>query len=162
MTGRRPPWPSGEAPTGRRSRRTTWLVGGGVVGLLAVGAGAWAAISFFQQGAQPAEALPSTTVAYASVDLDPSGSQKIDAFRTLDKFPAFKDQVGIHSVDDVRQKLGDELIKGLGCDGLTFARRHRPVAGQPRRGRRGRPRRPQARPGLGGPGDRRRQGRGRV
>ena len=110
----------GEAPTDRRSRRTTWLVGGGVVGLLALGAGAWAALSFFQQGSQPAEALPSTTVAYASVDLDPSGSQKIDAFRTLNKFPAFQDKVGIHSVDDVRQKLGDELIKSLGCDGLTF------------------------------------------
>jgi Protein of unknown function (DUF3352) len=113
--------PGAESPTGRRSRRTTWLVGGGVVGLLALGAGAWAALSFFSQGAQPAEALPSTTVAYASIDLDPSGSQKIDAFRTLNKFPAFKDKVGIHSVDDVRQKLGDELIKGLGCDGLTFA-----------------------------------------
>ncbi len=109
------------SPAGRKSRRTTWLVGGGVVGLLALGAGAWAALSFFSQGAQPAEALPSTTVAYASVDLDPSGSQKIDAFRTLNKFPAFKDKVGIHSVDDVRQKLGDELIKSLGCDGLTFA-----------------------------------------
>ena len=110
----------GEEPAGRRSRRTPWLVGGGVIGLLALGAGAWAAMSFFQQGEQPAAALPSTTVAYASVDLDPSGSQKIDAFRTLNKFPAFKDKVGIHSVDDVRQKLGDELIKSLGCDGLTF------------------------------------------
>jgi hypothetical protein len=116
-----PPGPGEtEAPSGRRSRRTTWLIGGGVIGLLALGAGAWAATSFFQQGEQPAAALPSTTIAYASVDLDPSGSQKIDAFRTLNKFPAFKDKVGIHSVDDVRQKLGDELIKSLGCDGLTF------------------------------------------
>ncbi len=110
----------GEAPAGGRSRRTTWLVGGGLVGLLLVGGGAWAALSFFQQGSQPAEALPSTTIAYASIDLDPSGSQKIDAFRTLNKFPAFQDEVGIHSVDDVREKLGDELITGLGCDGLTF------------------------------------------
>jgi hypothetical protein len=113
--------PPDGAPRSRRSRRTTWLVGGGLVGALALGAGAWAVVSFFQQGAQPAEALPSTTLAYVSVDLDPSGSQKIDAFRTLDKFPAFKDEVGIHSVDDVRQKLGDELIKGLDCDDLTFA-----------------------------------------
>jgi hypothetical protein len=110
----------GEEPAGRRSRRATWLVGGGVIGVVALGAGAWAAMSFLQQGEQPAAALPSTTVAYASIDLDPSGSQKIDAFRTLNKFPAFKDKVGIHSVDDVRQKLGDELIKSLGCDGLTF------------------------------------------
>ena len=116
-----PELPPDEAPAGPSSRRTTWLVGGGVVGLLALGAGAWAAVSFFQQGAQPAEALPVDHVAYVSVDLDPSGSQKIDAFRTLNKFPAFKDKVGIHSVDDVRQKLGDELIKGLDCDDLTFA-----------------------------------------
>jgi hypothetical protein len=109
-----------ETPPGRGRRRTTWLVGGGLIGALAIGAGAWAAISFFSQGAQPAEALPSSTVAYAAIDLDPSGSQKIDAFRTLDKFPAFKDKAGIHSVDDVRRKLGDELIKGLGCD-LTFS-----------------------------------------
>ncbi len=106
---------------GRSSRRTAWLVGGGLVGALAIGAGAWAAVSFFAQGDQPAQALPSTTIAYASIDLDPSGSQKIDAFRTLNKFPTFKDEVGVHSVDDVRKKLGDELVKGLGCDGLTFA-----------------------------------------
>jgi hypothetical protein len=115
-----PPASAGPETPRRGRRRTTWLVGGGLVGALALGAGAWAAISFFSQGAQPAEALPSTTVAYAAIDLDPSGSQKIDAFRTLDKFPAFKDKVGIHSVDDVRRKLGDELIKGLGCD-LTFS-----------------------------------------
>jgi hypothetical protein len=89
------------------------------VGVLAIGAGAWAALSFFQQGAQPAEALPASTVAYLSIDLDPSGGQKIDAFRTLDKFPAFKDKVGIHSVDDVRRKIGEELIKSTGCH-LTF------------------------------------------
>ena len=116
-----PPESPGDQPAGRRGRRTTLLVGGGVVGLLAIGAGAWAALNFFQQGAQPAEALPASTIAYASVDLDPSGGQKIDAFRTLDKFPAFKDKVGIHSVDDVRKKIGDELIKGVGCSGLTFA-----------------------------------------
>ena len=119
-------------------------------------------MSFFQQGAQPAEALPSTTIAYASIDLDPSGSQKIDAFKTLNKFPAFKDQVGIHSVDDVRQKLGDELIKGLGCDGLTFDDDIDPwlgnraaVAAVDTGG---------AKPGsrLGGPGQGRRQGRGRA
>ncbi len=106
-------------PTGRRSRRTAWLVGGGVIGALAIGAGAWAALSFFQQGAQPAEALPASTIAYLSLDLDPSGSQKIDAFRTLDKFPAFKDKIGIHSADDVRRKIGEELIKSTGCN-LTF------------------------------------------
>jgi hypothetical protein len=111
-----PPEAPAPQPEARRSRRTTMLVGGGVVGLLALGAGAWAALGFFQQGAQPAEALPASTIAYASIDLDPSGGQKIDAFRTLNKFPAFKDKVGIHSVDDVRRKIGEELISASGCD----------------------------------------------
>ena len=111
-----------EAPAGRRSRRTVWLVGGGAVALLAVGAGAWAAVSFFSQGSQPAEALPSTTVAYASIDLDPSGGQKIDAFRTLNKFPTFKDEVGVNSVDELRHKLGEQLISDSGCPGLDYGR----------------------------------------
>jgi Protein of unknown function (DUF3352) len=110
-----PELPESEPPA-RRSRRATMLVGGGVVGLLAVGAGAWAVLNFFQQGAQPAEALPASTIVYASIDLDPSGGQKIDAFRTLNKFPAFKDEVGIHSVDDVRRKIGEQLISASGCN----------------------------------------------
>ncbi|MGA8248071.1 MAG: DUF3352 domain-containing protein [Nocardioides sp.] len=108
-----------EAPPPRRSRRTTWWMAGGIVGLLALGAGAWAALSFFRQGPQPAEALPASTIAYVGVDLDPSGSQKIDAFRTLNKFPAFKDKIGIHSTDDVRRKIGEAIIESTGCD-LTY------------------------------------------
>jgi len=115
-----PPAPIGEAPA-RRSRRA-WWVGGGVVALLGVGAGAWAALSFFQQGAQPAEALPSSTVGYLSVDLDPAGGQKIDAFRTLNKFPAFKDDVGVNSVDELRHKLGEQLISDSGCSNLDYSR----------------------------------------
>lgn len=116
-----PPAPSGEEPSGTRRRgRRAWWIGGGVVALLGVGAGAWAALSFFQQGAQPAVALPSATVAYLSVDLDPAGGQKIDAFRTLNKFPAFKDEVGIDSVDELRHKLGNELVSQSGCANLDF------------------------------------------
>jgi hypothetical protein len=108
-----------EPPRGRRMRRA-WWIGGGVVALLGVGAGAWAALSFFERGAQPAEALPADTVAYLSIDLDPSGGQKIDAFRTLNKFPAFKDEVGINSVDELRHKLGDQLVGQVDCPGLDY------------------------------------------
>jgi hypothetical protein len=111
--------PDAQHTGGGRSRRTAWLVGGGVVGLLALGVGAYAAISFFRQGEQPAVALPAGTLGYVSVDLDPSGGQKIDAFRTLDKFPAFKDQVGIHTVDDVRRTLGESILRDNTC-GLTY------------------------------------------
>jgi hypothetical protein len=106
-------------PTPRRSRRG-WWIGGGVVLLLGAGAGAWAAMGFFQQGAQPAEALPASTIGYVSIDLDPAGGQKIDAFRTLNKFPAFKDEVGIDSVDQLRSKLGHELVSQADCPGLDY------------------------------------------
>ena len=112
----------------RRRRRTPWVVAVLAVLLLGGGAAAWAVMSFFRQGAQPAEALPASTIAYVSVDLDPSGGQKIDAFRTLDKFPAFKDQVGVSSTDDVRRKLGQAFVSDLGCDGAELRRRHRAVA----------------------------------
>jgi hypothetical protein len=120
------PIPSEPAPvdggTPARKSRRAWWIGAGVVALLGVGAGAWAALGFFQQGAQPAEALPSTTVGYLSVDLDPAGGQKIDAFRTLNKFPAFKDEVGVNSVDELRHKLGDSFVGGFDCKGLDYNR----------------------------------------
>ena len=46
------PAPPTAGSGGRRSRRG-WFIGGGVVALLGVGAGAWAALNFFPQGAQP-------------------------------------------------------------------------------------------------------------
>ena len=106
----------------RRGRRRVWWAAGGVVVLAGLGAGAWAALGFFQQGAQPAEALPSTTVAYLSLDLDPSGGQKIDAFRTLNKFPAFSKEVGVNSVDQLRHKVGNALVGQSHCKGLDYDR----------------------------------------
>jgi len=66
-------------------------------------------MSFFSTGAQPAEALPDSTLAYVSIDLDPSGGQKIEAVRTLNKFPEFKDQLGLETDDDVRRWVFDEI-----------------------------------------------------
>jgi len=121
-----PPPPAGEhldeTSPQPRGRRRVWWVAGGVVALAGLGAGAWAAMGFFQQGAQPAEALPSSTVAYLSLDLDPSGGQKIDAFRTLNKFPAFSHEVGVNSVDELRHKVGQELVGQADCPGLDYDR----------------------------------------
>lgn len=109
------------APGGPRGGiRKALLVGGGVVGLAAVGVGAWAAVSFMTTGPQPAEALPDGTLAYLSVDLDPSGGQKIEALRTLNKFPAFEDEVGIDTDDDIRKAIFDEIQGELDCPGLDF------------------------------------------
>ena len=97
------------------------VLGGGVVGLVAVGVGAWAAYSFFRTGPQPAEALPAKTLGYASIDLDPSGGQKIAALRTLNKFPAFKDKIGISSTDDLRKAIFEKVDGEAKCDGLSYS-----------------------------------------
>ncbi len=116
--GGEPIGPSGSASGG--GRRTALIAGGAVAALLAVGGGVWAAMSFFASGPQPAEVLPASTVGYASVDLDPSGSQKIEAMRMIKKFPALdKELNGLDADDDLLEKLFDELEKE--CDGLSYA-----------------------------------------
>jgi hypothetical protein len=97
------------------------FLGGGVVGLVAVGVGAWAAYNFFSTGPQPSEALPAATLGYASIDLDPSGGQKLEALRTLNKFPAFKDKVGINADDDLREKIFDWIQDDGQCKGLDYS-----------------------------------------
>jgi hypothetical protein len=109
-----PPPPAGGG------RRTGLIAGGVIAGVVLIGAGAWGAWSFFATGPQPAEALPDSTVAYVSVDLDPSGGQKIEALRTLRKFPAFKDKVGLDTDDDIRERIFDEIQKSSPCDDLDY------------------------------------------
>lgn len=93
------------------------IVAGGAV----VAGGAWAASSFFATGSQPAEALPDSTVAYFSVDLDPSGGQKIEAIKTLRKFPGFTDNVDLETDDDLRERLFEEITSSGECEGLDYA-----------------------------------------
>lgn len=96
-------------------RRTALVAGGAVVGLALVGGGAWAAMSFFSTGAQPAGVLPAGTIGYASVDLDPSGGQKIEAFRMIQKFPAIEKELdGLDADDDILAKAFEEVEKE--CD----------------------------------------------
>src|SRR5689334_14455610 len=85
------------------------LVVVGAVAAVAVAGASWAAWSFFSTGPQPAQALPGSTIAYVSVDLDPSGGQKIEALRTLRKFPAFEERVGLDTDDDIREWLYDKI-----------------------------------------------------
>ena len=91
-----------------------------MLGLAAVAVGAWAAYGFLTTGPQPAEALPADTLGYASIDLDPSGGQKIEALQTLNKFPAFKDYVGINSDDDLRKEIYDRIQDEAQCDDIDY------------------------------------------
>jgi hypothetical protein len=98
-----------------RRRRTALIAVGGLLGAGGLAALGYAAVGFLATGPQPAQALPATTVAYASVDLDPSGEQKLEALRTLNRFPAFRD-LGVHATDDIRRRLVEELH----CDGASY------------------------------------------
>lgn len=104
-------------PPSRGGRRGLLVVVGAVAAVGVAGA-SWAAWSFFSTGPQPAEALPGSTIAYVSVDLDPSGGQKIEALRTLRKFPAFEEHVGLDTDDDIREWIYDR-IQGE-CDDLDY------------------------------------------
>lgn len=111
-----------EASSGGRSRRrTAFVAGAGVLGLGLVGGGVWAAGSFFATGAQPAQALPDSTLGYVSIDLDPGGGQKIEALRTLRTFPAWREHVGLDAGDDVRRKIFEEIQQQASCPGLDYA-----------------------------------------
>lgn len=110
---------AGSARSSDNRKRVVVL--GGLLGLLALGGGAaWAASSFLSTGDQPAQALPAATIGYASVDLDPSGEQKVEAIRTLRKFPAFADNIDLDTDDDLRERLFTELTESGECEGLDY------------------------------------------
>jgi hypothetical protein len=111
------------------NRKRLIALGAIVVGGAAVAGGAWAATSFFATGSQPAQALPDSTIAYASVDLDPSGSQKIEAIKTLRKFPGFTDKINLETDDDLRERLFEEITSSGECEGLDYAADVKPWLG---------------------------------
>ncbi len=115
--------PVGPQPrSGRGGRRKGLVIGGALVGFgaLATG-GVFAYSAYFASGPQPAEALPADTVGYLSVDLDPSGQQKLEALKTLRKFPAFKENAGLGTDDDLREKLFDSIQGDGVCPEVDYA-----------------------------------------
>lgn len=118
-----------EAAPDNDNRKRLIAVGALVVGGAVVAGGAWAATSFFATGSQPAEALPDSTVAYFSVDLDPSGGQKIEAIKTLRKFPGFTDEIDLETDDDLRERFFEEITKSGECEGLDYAEDVKPWLG---------------------------------
>lgn len=114
--------PDTAQPTGGqpRGRRTAVLAAASVAVVAVLGGGAWAAAYVLGgHGPQPEEVLPASTLAEISIDMDPSASQKVAAYRTLRKFPALDQKL---SNDDPRKALYDELVKGSGCSSVDFAK----------------------------------------
>jgi hypothetical protein len=108
--------------TGRSggSRRIALIAVVSVLVAAVLGAGAWAYVQLSGGGPQPADALPDSTIALVSVDLDPSASQKIAAIRTIRKIPDLRKQVDIDSKDDVRRWIFDKAVAGTDCGDLDF------------------------------------------
>ena len=86
-----------------------------------IGGGAFATYQYLNGGGpQPAEALPSDTLGYFRIDLDPSASQKVNAFRLLRRVPEFEDATGISSdTQDLRKLMFDTMVQDSDC-GLSY------------------------------------------
>ncbi|HEX4190404.1 MAG TPA: DUF3352 domain-containing protein [Marmoricola sp.] len=115
----------------RRTRRTAIITAVAVAVVAVLGGGAYAVYTaFFGGGPQPADVLPSTTVAMMSVDLDPSAGQKIAAIRTIRRFPSLKKDLGLHTQDDLRRFIFDKVVQGGKCPGLTYDKDMKPWVGK--------------------------------
>ena len=79
------PADSGEPPRSSRGRRTVLVAAAAVAVVAAVGVGAYGVVQLMSGGSSPATAVPADAVGYVSIDLDPSASQKIEAFKILRK-----------------------------------------------------------------------------
>jgi hypothetical protein len=87
-----------------------------------IAGGGFAAYSTLSGGGeQPADAIPSTAIGYARVDLDPSADQKINMVRLLRRVPEFEKETGITSdTDDLRKRVFEEFVEGEGCSELDY------------------------------------------
>lgn len=119
-------------PRDPRPRRTALLAGAGVLGVALVGGAAWGAWWWSADGPQAAEALPASSIGYVGLTLDPSGSQKVEALRTLQRFPAIAEEldlVGSPGDIDLREALGTAFLETAPCD-LTYAEHLEPWLGE--------------------------------
>ncbi|MGY2875271.1 hypothetical protein ACVW00_002461 [Marmoricola sp. URHA0025 HA25] len=114
----------------RRSRRLPVVAAVAVAVAAVLGGGAYAAYSYLDGGGpQPADVLPASTIALVSVDLDPSAGQKIAAIKSIRRFPALKESLGLHADDDLREFVFDKATGSSGCK-LDFDRDVKPWLGK--------------------------------
>jgi hypothetical protein len=112
------------------SRRVTVIASVAVVVVALLSGGAYAAFAFLNGGGpQPADVLPASTVGVVSVDLDPSAGQKIAAIKSIRRFPALKESLGLHADDDLREFVFDKVVKA-DCAGLDFDKDVKPWLGK--------------------------------
>jgi hypothetical protein len=95
-------------------------VAAAVAVVAAVGGGAYGVGQLMSGGESAASAVPADAIAYASVDLDPSAAQKLEAVKIFRKFPGLRSELKISSRDDLRKTAVDQLVKESGCRGVDF------------------------------------------
>lgn len=113
-----------------RSKRGLVAIVASVVAVVLIAGGGYAAWQFFDGGGpRPAEVLPASTFALVTVDLDPSGGQKVEAIKTLRKFPSWKKRTGITPDSDVIKAIFDEATKEGPCASLDYEKDVKPWIG---------------------------------
>jgi hypothetical protein len=119
-------------PDERRSnKRGIVAVVASVVAVVLIAGGGYAAWQFFAGGGpRPAEVLPSSTLALVTVDLNPSGGQKVEAIKTLRKFPSWRKRTGITPDSDVLKAIFDEAFEDGPCKALDYEKDVKPWIGQ--------------------------------
>jgi Protein of unknown function (DUF3352) len=101
-----------------------------VVAVVLIAGGGYAAWQFFAGGGpRPAEVLPDSTFALVTVDLNPSGGQKVEAIKTLRKFPSWKKRTGLTPDSDVVKEIFEEATKDGPCKSLDYERDVKPWIG---------------------------------
>lgn len=115
-----PPPGAGSGGSGGGGRRKAWIAGGVTLAVVAAVGGYVGYQAVFASGPQPAEALPDSTVAYLSVDLDPSGKQKYEALQALQKFPGFSEETGLDRDSDLRRELFESIQDAGACPDVDW------------------------------------------
>ena len=109
--------------------RQKLAIGGAAAGVLLVGGTAYGAVQFMSGGGeQPDDVLPSSTIAIAKVDFDPSAGQKIAALRLARKIPSLGE--GAQGADDDLATTLGRSIDGDNDYGLTYDRDVKPWIGR--------------------------------
>jgi hypothetical protein len=117
-------------PAPRKKGLGTIAVVASVVAVILVAGGGFAAWRFLSGGGpRPDEVLPDSTFAVVSIDLDPSGGQKIEAIKTLRKFPSFREHTGVRPDSDIIKAIWDDTL-GDECKDIDYAKDIKPWIGQ--------------------------------
>lgn len=113
--------PREQPEPGRARRRGVLAVVAAVLAVVLVAGSSYAAWQFFRGGGQrPAEVLPASTFALATVDLDPAGEEKIAAIKTLRKFPSWRKRTGPTTDSDLMRSVVNQVLRGGPCKSLDY------------------------------------------